>query len=449
MSGRDSLTAELSRFVLRTNPMPSDMRNVGIRSLLNIIGCAFGGAHHEATECAYSVAREFAGAPTTTLIGRGKMVDALTGAYLNGLAASAHAFDDTHLATVVHPAAPVASALFALADRSALSGEAFLDAFIIGMELECRLAAGLLLEPARGQWGWYASGITGAIGAAGACARVLGLAEQNTQWAIGIAANQASGFRQTHGSMCTSFIPAHAARCGLHSALLAANGFTASGAALEGANGYLDVFTHAPHAAAITGGLGTDWEVAANTFKPYPCGIVIHPVLDACIDIATDPGFDISKVADVTLEVDPLCLTLCDNPVPSDSQQAQVSVQHWAAAALMHGRAGLAEGGNECVRDPGVIEVRNHVKATANHQVGRAGAMVTVTLDSGEQRTARVSDCIGSAARPMNDAQLDAKFAAQAAPLIGEETTATLIRTIRSVHEVGNMAAVLEACAPT
>jgi len=141
----------------------------------------------------------------------------LSAAYLNSLAASAHAFDDTHLSTVLHPAAPVSAALLAVVDRQAaaggpaISGQMFLEAFTLGIEIQCRLGVALLLPPAEGQVGWYASGIAGGISAAAASARLLALSAEQTRWAIGIAGNQASGFRQTHGSMCTSFVPGHAA----------------------------------------------------------------------------------------------------------------------------------------------------------------------------------------------------------------------------------------------
>jgi 2-methylcitrate dehydratase PrpD len=170
-----AITAELADFALAPCDFPGDVRAAGIRSFVNIVGCALGGAHHPASALAFEINREFAGAPAATLVGRGRSVDVLGAAYLNALAASAHAFDDTHLSTVLHPAAPVASALFALVDRqrvsgeggAPISGEAFLEAFTLGIEIQCRLGVALLLPPAEGQVGWYASGIAGGVSAAG------------------------------------------------------------------------------------------------------------------------------------------------------------------------------------------------------------------------------------------------------------------------------------------
>jgi 2-methylcitrate dehydratase PrpD len=448
MSDAVAVTETLAEFALHGSGFSDQANEAGVRSFVNILGCAFGGARHRATDLAYAVNEEFFGQATTTLIGRGRLADALSGAYLNCLAMSAHAFDDTHLSTVLHPAGPIAGALFALAERQSVTGKAFLDAFIVGIEVQCRLGVALMVPPARSHVGWYATGIAGGIGAAAASARVLGLTVEQTRWALGLAANQASGFRQTHGSMCTSFTPAHAARSGLHSALLASGGFTSSNAALEGGNGYFDVFSEHANPAAAVLGLGQDWHIMDNAFKPYPCGIVIHPVLDACLEIAREDGFNAEHVDSITLSVDPLCLTLCDRPAPQDSQLAQVSVQHWAAAALVHGAAGLAQGSDDCVHDPAVVGVRNRVNTEANSNVGRDGAIVTVRLGDGTCIERTVEHCIGSAARPMSNAELEAKFIGQAADVLGGTRAQALVERAWALKTSADVGELIGTCAP-
>jgi 2-methylcitrate dehydratase PrpD len=450
--GTPAVTADLAEFALGPVDFPSDVSAAGVRSFVNIVGCAFGGVHHPASDLAFDINTEFAGAPVATLIGRGRMVDALSAAYLNGLAASAHAFDDTHLSTVLHPAAPVVSALCALVDRqregAPISGQAFLEAFTLGIEIQCRLGAALLRAPAEGQVGWYASGIAGGVSAAAACARLLGLSTERTRWAIGIAANQASGFRQTHGSMCTSFIPGHAARCGVQAALMAARGFTASDAALEGANGYFDVFAHRANPAAAVADLGAAWHVLDNAFKPYPCGIVIHPVLDACLALTGDRVFAASDVKNVRVEVNPLCLTLCARPAPANSQWAQVSVQHWTAAALVRGKAGLAEGSDACVHDPAVRALRAKVSTKGDPEIARDAGVLVIELVNGEVLEDRVEHCIGSTDRPMSNQELSDKFLGQANPLLGENAATTLLQHCWSISDVATMAELLDRCVP-
>ncbi len=454
MTDPQAVTAQLADFALAPANFPEDVTAAGVRSFVNILGCAIGGARHPASELAFEVAREFAGAPVATVLGRTERTDALSAAYLNSLAASAHAFDDTHLATVLHPAAPVSSALLALAQRMAVgggpgpSGHAFLEAFTLGIEIQCRLGAALLLPPAEGQVGWYASGIAGGVSAAAACARLLGLTAERTRWAIGIAANQASGFRQTHGSMCTSFVPGHAARCGLQAAVLAERGLTASDAALEGRNGYFDVFAHRACPENATAGLGEVWHVLDNAFKPYPCGIVIHPVLDACLAMTRNRLFSADEVAGILVRVNPLCLTLCDRPAPRDSQWAQVSVQHWTAASLARGRAGLDEGADTCVHDASVLALRAKVSTEGDAAIARDAAVVEVTLADGEILRERVEHCRGSAARPMSDAELTGKFLGQVTPFLGEARARALVDRCWTIAEAPSVAEILVGAVP-
>jgi 2-methylcitrate dehydratase PrpD len=446
------VTAELADFTLAPIDLPVDVRAAGVRSFVNVVGCALGGARHPASDLAFEINSEFAGAPIAALIGRGTRVDVLSAAYLNCMAASAHAFDDTHLSTVMHPAAPVASALFALVDRgraqAPVSGRAFLEAFTLGIEIQCRLGVALLLPPAEGQLSWYPSGIAGGVSAAAASARLLGLSAEQTRWAIGIAANQASGFRQTHGTMCTSFIPSHAARCGLQAALLAARGFTSTDAALEGANGYFDVFAPRANPSGATANLGETWHVLDNAFKPYPCGIVIHPILDACLALASDRLFDAAEVKEVRVEVNPLCLTLCDRPEPANSQWAQVSVQHWTAAALVRGRAGLAEGADDCVHDRAVVALRNKVSTKSKPAIARDAGLLNIEMLNGECFEKRVDHCIGSTKRPMSDRELSEKFHRQALPMLGEARTKRLLENCWSILEAPSMAALVDQSVP-
>jgi len=435
-------TRALAEFVLDTgiDDLSEDVRREGIRSFVNWVGCALGGARHAASKAALAACREVAGAAQATVIGHGPMLSYLDAAFMNCLSSSAHAFDDTHLATVTHPTGPVASALLALAERQRISGSDYLLALVLGIEVECRLSKMLVAPPAEGQVGWYITGVSGGIGAAAAAARLLGLDLQRTVWALGHAAQQASGFRQGHGTMSTAFVPGHAARCGLWSALLAAQGFSCSERIIEGAKGFAEVFALKPHLPAATDGLGRSWEILANAYKPYPCGIVIHPSIDGCLEIARRPGFDAESVNTVRLGVHPLCLTLCDRPAPPDGQTAQVSLQHWTAAALIRAAAGLAEAEDECVDDPRVLALRARILAAADAGVEPDGAVVQVEMRDGTVHERRIEHGIGSLHQPMSDADLDAKFSGQALRVLPEGRAAELNALCRCLPDLDDTA---------
>jgi 2-methylcitrate dehydratase PrpD len=440
-------TRTLADFIVDTRfpHLPEVVRREGARTFVNWVGCALGGCGHEAVTIAVAAAEEFSGQQRASVLGRGRILDAINAAFVNCLASSAHAFDDTHLATVTHPTGPIAAVLLALAERGRMTGEAFLTALVLGIEVTCRLSTALLVPPARGQVGWYITGVTGGIGAALAAARVLGLDRQRTIWALGLAAAQAAGFRQTHATMATSFVPAHAARCGLQAALLAARGFTCSDQILEGPHGFATVFAEAPYLATATDGLGTRWEALANTYKPYPCGIVIHPAIDACLQIVQEAVLAPETLTRVRLGVHPLCLTLCDRPAPANSHEAKVSLQHWTAAALVRRAAGLAEGTDACVHDPVVRAVRSRVEAVPDASVGRDGAVVRLECTDGRVLETRVEHCIGSLARPMTDAELEAKFMGQALEVLPDAAARTLLQLCWRLEGLDDVAEVARA----
>ncbi len=141
LSDLPAVTQTLSRWVVASQPssVPEAVKREALRSFLNWMGCAVGGSQHETIERALATLLEFSGKPTTSLIGRAEKLDALTAALINGMASHVFDFDDTHLSTIIHPASPVAPAILALAERQPISGEDFLHAFILGVEVECRI----------------------------------------------------------------------------------------------------------------------------------------------------------------------------------------------------------------------------------------------------------------------------------------------------------------------
>ncbi len=445
--GMTGLTRQLAHYATATTlaDIPPAVRHEGVRAFHNWLGCAFSGAQGAPMLTALAAIRDLDMPAQASVLGHDLRVDVQSAALLNGLSSSLNAFDDTHLASVIHPTGPVAAAALALAEQRRISGEEFLLALILGIEIECRMANVLTAPPARGNVGFYMTGIVGGIGAAVACGRLLGLDERQMTMALGIAASHASGFREAHATMSLGYIPGHAARTGLFAALLAAKGFTNSDVALEGVKGFANVFADPPNLAAATAGLGDDFEILRNAYKPYPCGIVIHPQIDACLEIATSAGFDPYAIERVELTVEPLTLTLCHRPEPENAMQAVVSLYHWAAAALLHRRAGLDEGVDAMVRDPDMIALRRRIQATPDAALAREEAKAIVFLKDGRRLTAHVAQCRGSLARPMMDVELQQKFLAQASRTIPPAQAQTLAELCWKLPELADVGGEIRA----
>jgi 2-methylcitrate dehydratase PrpD len=442
------ILAEFATGTRRTG-LPDAVCHETVRAFVNWMGCALGGAKHITVDTALAAYGEFSGGPHATVVGRSERVDAPTAALLNCIASSAHAFDDTHLASVIHPAGPIAAPVLSLAERRKLQGADVLAALAIGLEVECRIGVMTVVPPAGGHIGWYATGIAGGIGAAAACAHLLGLDERTTVSALGAAAMQASGLRAGHGTMSTAFVPGHAARCGLMSALMAEKGFVCAPHVLEGPNGFGAVFGHdSPNLEAAAGALGTRWELQSNAYKPYPCGIVIHPVIDACLLLASSGRAAADAIARIELTVNPLCLTLCDRPEPAGNLDGQVSVQHWTAATLIDKAAGLAQVTETRVRDADVIALRRKVEARPDPAYARDEARVVIELIDGVRLEEHVLHCIGSLDRPMSDNELTAKFLAQAELVLTHANAKALLDRCWNFQGLRDVADIARAAVP-
>ena len=229
-SGARAITRELAAYATgaRFAALPDRIRTEAARGFMNWIGCAFGGSREEAVAIAAATIAETGGSQQSQIIGHPQRTDIASAAFVNCIASSILAYDDAHLSTVTHPTGPVGSALFAYSEKHAVTGEAFLNAFALGVEVTCRLSTLLLLPPSTFNVGFYVTGLTAPVGVAVAVGNLMGLDEQRMAWAIGLAASQASGFRGTHGTMTAHFRPGHATRCGVWAALLAAKGFDSS-----------------------------------------------------------------------------------------------------------------------------------------------------------------------------------------------------------------------------
>jgi 2-methylcitrate dehydratase PrpD len=239
-----------------------------------------------------------------------RKVDVLTAALLNCVSSGAHAFDDTHAEMVLHPAGPIAASIMALAERTPVKGEDFLLALVLGLEVECRLTRAIAVPPAQCDVGWYLTGLTGGIGAAAAAGKLMGLSAEQIVWACGIACGQGSGFRAMHGSMCSPLVPAHAGHTGLRAAFMAAKGYTSTSHHVDGDRGFLEMYAQKANPAAVTDRLGSQFEVMRNTYKPYPCGIVLHPLIDGCLQVAAQSGAPAAAIERVEVKVHPLVMVI-------------------------------------------------------------------------------------------------------------------------------------------
>src|SRR5512145_942882 len=294
-----SVTEALAEYVTHSTleAIPRDVRDEAKRAIVNYLGCALGGAIEPELDVAIKTLAPFSGIATACVHGSAERFDALHAALLNGIGSHVHEYDDTLPKNFIHPSVPVASALFSYASANPVSGRDFVHAFILGFEVESRI--GNAVYPAHYSAGWHITSTTGVFGAAAAIGKLLGLTTKQMVWAFGLAATQAAGIREMFGSMAKSFQPGRAAQNGYTAALLAHHDFTAGERALEGPRGFAPVTAREFDLDKITTRLGEDFDLRANAYKPYACGLVVHPTIDGCSQIRAKHGIDPATVTAV------------------------------------------------------------------------------------------------------------------------------------------------------
>src|SRR6185312_1749832 len=241
-----------------------------------------------------------------------------------------------------------------------------------------------------------------------ASAKLLGLDATQTWHALGIAASQSAGIIENLPSAAKNVSVGNAARNGLFAALLAEQGYTAAPAALEGALGWARAMGDEPDVAVATEGLGDQWELLTNTYKPYPCGIVMHAVVDACLALRNDHALTPEDIAEIIVSGDPLLLDRGDRAVASE-RDARVSIHHCAAVAFMFGAAGIGEFSEATVRDPAVVALRARTQARLDASSPRGAATATVGTIDGRTLTSTVLHPRGSMQHPLSDQEIEAK----------------------------------------
>jgi 2-methylcitrate dehydratase PrpD len=426
----------------RIESVPADVRHEARRAIVNYLGCALGGSHDEAVDIALRALSPYSGPPTAAVLGRAERLDPLHASLINGISSHVYDFDDTTPKNYMHPTSPVASALFAYASAHPVSGHDFMQAFIAGFEAEMRI--GNAVYPAHYDIGWHITGTAGVFGAAIAIGKLLGLSVQQTVWNIGLAATQAAGIREMFGSMAKSFHPGRAAQNGYAAALLAQAGFTAGEHGLEGPRGFAAVQAAAYDLSRITAGLDVDYELRANTYKPFPCGIVNHPTIDGAIQLHTEHHAAPDSIAAVRLRVAPLVLDLCNQTNITKGLQGKFSVYHGAAVGLVRGKAGIREYTDAAVNDPPIKRVRERTTAVADPSITEDQAHIEVELSNGTKIACFVEQSLGNIHRPLTDRQLEDKFRDQA-PLAKVDD---LIRQCWRIDELPDVNSLIQETRP-
>jgi 2-methylcitrate dehydratase PrpD len=449
-----SQTKTLSAYLVssRFEQIPGDVIHEARRAILNFVGCAVGGSREPAVEIAIRALTPFSGERTAGLLARAERFDPLYAAVINGITGHVFEYDDTTPMNYIHPTPPVASALFAYASANPTTGRDFLHSYLMGFEAESRI--GNAVYPAHYNAGWHITATAGVFGAAAAVGKLLHLSTQQMVWAMGLAATQASGIREMFGSMAKSFHAGHAARNGYFAAIMAKQDFTAGEYGIESPRGFAPVLASEYDLSKITAGLGEDFQIRYNTYKPYPCGIVVQPTIEACIGLYHQYHPDPDEIKAVRVRVAPLVLDLCNKRDLTQGLDSKYSIYHAAAIGLVRGKGGLQEFTDDAVIDPSLRKVRERVTAIADATITEDQSKVEVDLtEGGVLPKGGVLNCfleqsLGNIHRPLSDRQLEDKLRDQASTKLSSAQIDRLIDLCWRFEQLQDVNDLIKATAP-
>ncbi|MDE2259362.1 MAG: MmgE/PrpD family protein [Betaproteobacteria bacterium] len=443
------VTRILARYVVtaKYDDLPENVRKEGVRTLLNWVGVTIGGSHHQTIDIAVSALGPFSGLPQASILGRRERFDIMNAAFINGVSSHIFDYDDTHLKTIIHPAGPVVSAILAMSEMQPVSGRDFLNALILGTETECRI--GNAVYPNHFDTGWHITGTAGVFGAAAAAGKLLGLNEQQMVWALGLAASQPVGLRESFGSMNKSFNPGRAASNGLFAALLASRNFTSSNGMIEAKHGWANTISTKQDYKEITDGLGRRYEAALNSYKPFACGIVLHPAIDAAIQLRNDNKLTADQIERVEIKVNPLVLELTGKKIPRDGLEGKFSVYHAVAIALVEGAGGEKQFSDRAVADPTVAALRKKIIPVITPGIDTAQIDMTIVLKDGRTLHRYIQHAVGSLEVSMSDKALETKFADLADGILPGPVIRQAMDLCWNVENLGDAADIAKICVPS
>jgi 2-methylcitrate dehydratase PrpD len=252
--------------------------------------------------------------------------------------------------------------------------------------------------------------------------------------------------QQNRGTMCKSFHAGKAASSGVLAALLAERGFDGSPEIIEGKRGYCRIYSDVAAPEALIDELGTRWDIERNGHKPYACGVVQHPAIDAVLAIRSRTKIDTALIEAIKLRVHPLVVSVTGTEEPATGLHSKFSIYHSAAVALIDGAAGIAQYTDERSGDPAVVKLRGKVKVTADDSLATDQAEAVITINGADQR-AFIEHASGTADNPMSDGALEEKFMANAAPVIGRDRAQRVRDLVWRLDGIGDVRELIELCA--
>lgn len=449
------VTEEIACFVVETRTIPDEVRALATHHLVDGVAVMLAGATEESGAIVRAHLADVGGRPQATVLGTRMRAPLQLAAWANGVAGHAMDYDDTQLATdpqsvyglLTHPTVPALAGALAAAESTGTSGADLLDAYIRGVEVECRIADAI--DPRHYRDGFHSTATMGGFGAAAAAARLWGCNLDQTLRAFGLAASMSAGLRENFGTMTKPFHAGRAAENGLLAVLLARRGWTAAKDILEAKRGFYSAAAGGFDASKIQGKLGRPYFFLEPgiSIKPYPSGSLSHPAQDVLLDLVRQHDISPDQVDRIDVGVNSHVPNALIHTRPTTGLEGKFSLQFQMAIVVVDRAAGLAQFVNAKVQDPRTRALMERVHVHVDPEIEALGynemrMKVDITLADGRRLSGRADEAKGHPRKPMSRDDLRVKFmecAGLVMPAAQAEAALVRLWAIREVENVSEL----------
>jgi len=454
------LTQEIASFVAKTRyrDIPSDVVRLAEGFILDGLGVALAGSTDECSRIVQAHIRQMRARDECAVLGTGLRAPAPKAALANGVAGHAMDYDDTQLSTskeavyglLTHPTTPVLAAILAVGEKEKISGEEFLLAYILGVEVECRIADAI--APRHYQSGFHSTATMGGLGAAMAVGKLLHLKEEALIRSLGIAASMASGLRENFGTMTKPLHAGRAAENGVTAALLAQSGFTAATNILEARRGFYNAMAGGYDESKIAGRLGRPYfmQEPGISIKPYPSGSLSHPAQDLILDLVKQHDLHAENIESIDVGTNSNVPNALIYPMPKTALEGKFSIPFCMAIAVLERKAGIAQFTDRKVRGRKVVELLKRVRLYVDDELEALGydqvrSRIRIKLKDGKVIEGRYDVARGHPEKPMNWAELGEKFRDCARLVLPRKNAEDAIQLVARLEQLRSLSPLLRA----
>ena len=454
------ITQEIASYVAGTRyrDIPSDVIQLARGFILDGLGVALAGSTDECARIVQRQIRQMGGSAECSVLGTSVLAPAAKAALANGVAGHAMDYDDTQLSTskeavyglLTHPTTPVLAAVLTLGQKEKITGAEFLLAYVLGVEVECRIADAI--NPRHYQSGFHSTATMGGLGAAVAAGKILRLKEPQLLATLGIAASMASGLRENFGTMTKPLHAGRAAENGVTAALLARDGFTAAPNILEAARGFFNAMAGGYEDSKIRGCLGSPYfmKQPGISIKPYPSGSLSHPAQDLILDLVKEHDIKAENVERIEVGTNSNVPNALIYPMPKTALEGKFSIPFCMAIAVIERKAGIAQFQDRKVRGKKVVELMKRVTLYVDEELERLGydqvrSRVRVKLKDGRVLEGRYDVARGHPAKPMSWAELTEKFRDCAGLVLSQKNIDETIRLVEQFQDLKSLRPLMRA----